>query len=324
MLVNLLGNGSLGVDFFFLISGFLITYLLLTERSVSGTIGIKNFYLRRILRIWPLYFAIIAFTPLLILISDQKPPDYWWTMGFATNFLTITGVADLFPFAHYWSLCVEEHFYLLWPVLIAFVPIKRLPYCFALIILGSVAYRCYAYYTYPMRWQVYNYYHTFARVDVLAIGSWIGYLHFQKPLVINISRWVRLFVYTAFLGLLVAGTSHAQDSVWAAAGRKYIYTFFFLFGVLNYLFNPDSFLNFKKKNFIHYLGKISFGLYLIHNLLYPFISIKLMRRWGCTNVFVFLLIYIVILLVLSIASYELFEKYFLKLKSRFAVVKTNY
>lgn len=324
MFINLLGNGHLGVDFFFLISGFLITYLLLTEKAVSGTIRIKNFYVRRILRIWPLYFGIISCTPLLLMISDHGPPAYWWTIGFATNFLAMTGVSDLFPFAHFWSVCVEEHFYLLWPFLIAFVPMKRLPCCFALLILGSIAYRCYAYYTYPANWGLYNYYHTFARLDVLVIGSWFGYLHFRKPIVLNTSRWLRIVIYIVFLGLLAAGTSHAQDSVWAAAGKKYIFTAFFLFGMLNYLFNPDSFLNFKKKNFIHYLGKISYGLYLFHNLLYHFIAIKLMRKWETTNLFIFLLVYIFLVLLLSILSYELFEKYFLKLKSRFSVVRTDY
>jgi peptidoglycan/LPS O-acetylase OafA/YrhL len=140
---SLIYNGDLGVDLFFLISGFLITYLLLKEREISGKISIRNFYIRRTLRIWPLYFLIIALTPAIVSLSDAKAPEYWWTICFATNFQTISGTPDLFPFAHFWSVCVEEHFYLIWPLLILFIPPKKLPLSFATLILLSISFRYY-------------------------------------------------------------------------------------------------------------------------------------------------------------------------------------
>ena len=315
-------NGDMGVDLFFLISGFLITYLLLRERDTAGKVNVRNFYIRRILRIWPLYFLIVLITPLLVYISDEKAPDYWWTMLFATNFQTIRGAANLFPFVHFWSVCVEEHFYLVWPLLIVLIPAKWLPKCFFVLIIVSIAFRLYTYFEFPEKWYLYSYYHTIARMDILILGAWIGYIHFKSPIVIRCSKSLRIVTYSIFFFILLAESAHPSPSIAAVAFKKYIYACFFIFGLLNYLFNPDSFLNFKKKNFLHYLGRISFGIYMYHNIIFPLIAVKLMRRWECSNLFVFYLVYTFSVLMLSIVSYEFFEKRFLKLKIHFSAIKT--
>ena len=84
-------NLPLGVDLFFLVSGFLITYILLKERSTYGKINIVNFFVRRGLRIWPLYFLLIAVTPFLIGWLDEGTPSYLPNLLFYNNFSQIAG-----------------------------------------------------------------------------------------------------------------------------------------------------------------------------------------------------------------------------------------
>lgn len=106
-------DASFGVRTFFIISGFLITWLLLIEQHLSGRINLRNFYLRRSLRILPVYAAFLAVLAGLSLFSDYRQPVSAWfgNLTFTTNF--IVGVP--WTSGHLWSLAVEEQFYLLWP-----------------------------------------------------------------------------------------------------------------------------------------------------------------------------------------------------------------
>ena len=144
--VGLLSNGTFKTlssygawidQFIFLISGFLITYLLLEEKKTNGRISIGKFLIRRSLRIWPLYFLVIAIGPVLVSWLQEPTPNYTWNLFFIGNFDVIFSQKWLYPFSHLWSICIEEHFYLIWPFLIAYVPIKRLTTVFLSLILGS-------------------------------------------------------------------------------------------------------------------------------------------------------------------------------------------
>jgi peptidoglycan/LPS O-acetylase OafA/YrhL len=95
-----------GVDVFFLISGFLITYLLLEEKKAIGKISIWKFMVRRSLRIWPLYFLIIAIGPVLVSWLQETSPNYTWNLLFIGNFDVIFTEKWLYPFAHLWSICM--------------------------------------------------------------------------------------------------------------------------------------------------------------------------------------------------------------------------
>jgi len=103
----------LGVRVFFVISGFLITTLLLKERETTGTISLKNFYVRRAYRIFPASYAAI----LVIAVVCYRWLDWHDILGSAFYVLNFIGPHG-WPLAHMWSLCVEEQFYLLWPLLL--------------------------------------------------------------------------------------------------------------------------------------------------------------------------------------------------------------
>jgi len=115
ILIDWLQIGTMGVYFFFVISGFLITYLLLQEQAKHGVISLKHFYLRRALRILPVYFFYLLVLGCLTRYS--QPASVWLANAtFTTNyFLVPEGTA------HFWSLGVEEQFYLLWPGILVLV-----------------------------------------------------------------------------------------------------------------------------------------------------------------------------------------------------------
>jgi peptidoglycan/LPS O-acetylase OafA/YrhL len=324
-------NLSLGVDFFFLISGFLITYLLLKERQSFGKIHIGKFYIRRALRIWPLYFFIIAIAHWWVKYMEMPEPIYRWTALFANNFQAIVydgikmngvDIASQYPFMHFWSVCVEEHFYLVWPLLLTFIPVKKLPWCFGAIILVSISFRAYAYYCLPHPVS-YIYWHTLSKMDILALGGLLAWFHFRKPLVLKIPGWFRLIFYLVAIVALVIFPVKATNSLLDVTLRDYLFVFIFLFLLANYLFNPNAWLNFKKKNFIHYLGKISYGIYIYHNILFLFVIKKIMYAYDLKYLPLFWVAYIAIVVGVSAISYELLEKPFLKLKDRFALINTT-
>jgi peptidoglycan/LPS O-acetylase OafA/YrhL len=113
--INWLFDGNLGVRFFFVISGFLITHLLWHEHHQAGGISLRKFYARRALRILPVYFVYLFVVFLLQFFTGWYQPPITWigNLTFTTNFLPTSDQTT-----HLWSLAVEEQFYLLWPLLL--------------------------------------------------------------------------------------------------------------------------------------------------------------------------------------------------------------
>lgn len=128
-LPGLLGKGAVGVDLFFALSGFLITTLLLRERRAAGSIRLVTFYARRSLRIFPLYYAVLGLHALRALQTQADSPTarhflrgLAYHATYTANWLLDYAVPYPVMFAFSWSLCVEEQFYAVWPVLVALLP----------------------------------------------------------------------------------------------------------------------------------------------------------------------------------------------------------
>lgn len=139
--------GHMGVDLFFVISGFLITTLLLRDRDATGTVRLRRFYVRRALRIFPLYYVVIALYVVVVLatVRSSHPAEAARFFANLPYFLTYTsnwfvhlepGTRTIFYFA--WSLAAEEQFYLVWPPLLALLRGLRAPAAVALATLGVV------------------------------------------------------------------------------------------------------------------------------------------------------------------------------------------
>src|SRR6185295_10454426 len=180
--------GSIGVSIFFVLSGFLITYLILTEISLKGYLNVLAFYVRRALRIWPLYYAVvigvfIVYPFLQPLFHDTSTtssnPVYYFF--FLSNF-DVIHTQRFFNGNDYlvsnttWSVAVEEQFYLLWPLFFYFLN-KRL---YPIFLLGFLL-LCYAFRLY-FRDDVLNlYFHSFSVCGDLALGGLAAYYAFTSP-----------------------------------------------------------------------------------------------------------------------------------------------
>jgi peptidoglycan/LPS O-acetylase OafA/YrhL len=143
-LEGVLGRGPLGVDLFFAISGFLVTTLLLRERRETAQVSVARFYARRALRIFPLYFAVLALYVLrvwLFLPDGDMRRHFWASLPFYATFSSNWFVDFAVPhpviFAFAWSVATEEQFYAVWPWIVRAARRWQIPACAALLLLAA-------------------------------------------------------------------------------------------------------------------------------------------------------------------------------------------
>ena len=314
-------NGGFGVDLFFLISGFLITYLLIVEKSTIGKINIWKFYTRRILRIWPAYFLLLAFAPIAVKLVNATQPDYVPNLLFYNNFHAISIKLWQYPFAHLWSICVEEHFYLIWPIIVFFVPSKKIKLTILLMIIGSILFRCFLYFYHAEFWSFYL--NTFARIDVLLIGALFAVHYKSHGFNLFLSKSMRVAIYSLFILFFFADSIYSYTGLFDVTLKKYFYVLVSGFAMCNFIFNPNPLFKIPFERLLNYLGKISFSIYLFSNVLIPIIVVKCMYKWGVDNFYLFIFLNILFSILVSIIVFELVEKQVLKLKGRFAVIDTS-
>lgn len=334
-------NGDLGVSFFFVLSGFLITYLLLKEKDLTGTINIKNFYLRRILRIWPLYFLIVALCLLAFPMFENILPK-WFPIGVSTAeinkwfYITFTGNFDYlynginnFMIGILWSVSVEEQFYLFWPLIIALVPRKHLFKTFILIIIGSILFRFYCAKGNPMIMK----YHSLSSVSDLASGAVIAYLALKENVISwfeKIPKYMILIVYL-ILFILVP----MRFYIWkfgihynhASSLMPVVFSSLFAFVIMEQNYAKHSFYKISNWRIISSFGKYTYGMYCYHMIVFfivllafHFMGINLNGMSKYTFLFVLLISFFLTLLV-SELSYHYYESFFLKLKNKYSLIR---
>ena len=170
--------GWMGVDIFFALSGFLITGILLRCERDAG--GLRNFYIKRALRIWPLYYCLLALF-CCELVWTRAPYPVFRCAVFVQNYLP--QFAHPHNFDQTWSLCVEEHIYLVWPILVLFLPRASLPWLLLSVLAGCPA----------LRWAAVQhgvsakliYTASQYRLDSIALGSLLACLRQAEPLVVQ-------------------------------------------------------------------------------------------------------------------------------------------
>ena len=314
-------NLGIGVEIFFFISGFLITYILLVEKEKFGKISIPKFFMRRSLRIWPLYFFLLALGPFLTHWMERGSPNYLSHIFFYSNFEIINSQTWSYPFAHFWSIALEEQFYFIWPFVIAFTPKKFLKFLFGAIILGSIYYRYWIFNTDPTSWNMYL--NTLSRMDTIVIGGIIALTYHTKKFSFKVPKTI-LWIIGLVLIILLSIVPYAEWlTIWTSLFKKYIYLSLFGTLILAIILKPKPAKISKLNKVFTYLGKISFGIYMYHNILLLIVIKKILLNNTIESWTVFWIVYPACAILLSIISFELLEKRFLKLKERFAVVKTR-
>lgn len=324
--------GDLGVTLFFVLSGFLITYLLLAEKKSTQTVSIKKFYVRRILRIWPLYYFILLLgffvlphigflhIPTTDLIDNGNVLQLFLFFFFFAN-IGFTTYGNLAYVDQTWSIAIEEQFYLLWPFIIKYV--KRILPVLLLIIATIGVARAITGSLY-LRDEMYQKAYAvlyYLRLDNMAVGGVFAYVLFTNKKGVLKLLYTTFVQYTAIMllaFLMLKGYTIPYV-------HHIVYSVLFGIVIINVAANPGQIIAVKTKT-IHYLGKISYGIYMYHNITIV-IALKLCAHYlGSTSTAFFIISYIVsILLTLLLAhlSYQYFEKYFLSFKNKYVVVKSN-
>jgi peptidoglycan/LPS O-acetylase OafA/YrhL len=261
--------GDLGVSLFFVISGFLITLLLLRELAATDTISLGGFYLRRTLRIFPAYYVYVLFSLTVDWIRGQR-----WTLGlclaafgYVVNYYNAFNGHPVTSVSHAWSLADEEQFYLLWPALFLLLSshkIRTARLTLIAIIFTVASWRTYLYIFHHVgAAYVYNAFDT--RFDNLAIGCLLAYLVTDD----RVGRAVRAITSHAWMPLVTIGLLYTSRVLLPAT---YHYTLGFtvdaiLMAVLIVQFMllsatmPWRWLDMRVTRF---LGAISYPLYLYH------------------------------------------------------------
>jgi peptidoglycan/LPS O-acetylase OafA/YrhL len=262
-LQRVFANGWMGVDLFFVLSGFLITGILVDTKHSEGYL--KNFYIRRCLRIWPLYYSVILF--MFVVVPFLRPSDAhilketsspWWAYPlFLQNFLIPIPTNGAGPLGVTWSLAIEEQFYLVWPWVVRYCSEAQLRRIAISAICLSPALRFYLSFH-----DVNLYTNVFCRLDGLMAGALLAVAlrsdtfrsaEFVKP------AWIALVIAVPLAFLLEALNARwIVYSLSAVASASFVYLS---------LFATQEWLRKALTNrFMVYTGTISYGLYLLHKI----------------------------------------------------------
>ena len=324
---SLFGNGFLGVNFFFVLSGFLITYLLIKEKMRNGTIHIINFWIRRILRIWPLYFAcvlygfvIFPYTKIMAGAQPNETANIWYYLGFISNFDYINkGLPDSPGLGVLWSVAIEEQFYLVWPVILSLFAARKFWIPLVIILAGSLVFRAFN--------DVYKLHemHTLSCIGDMALGGLGAWLILQTNWfarkIENVPRIVIIFMYVAFAFVFLFRDEYLLSNYWLRVFERLLISSIMLFIILEQCYTKHSFYKMGNFKTVSRLGLVTYGLYCLHFILISLLvglSKKLGTNTGSWQVVLMEpAVSLVLTIIVSFISFRYFETPFLKLKERF-------
>ena len=311
-------SGAAGVDLFFALSAFLITSLLLRERQETGGISLRSFYIRRILRIWPLYFLLIALGVVLAHTSADQNLPWYYVAGyllFLGNWVqAVFGGPNSICFP-LWTVSIEEQFYLVWPLAVKML--KRRGMIIAAVITFLLATVSRVGRVLAGAKMDYIKYASMSCCDSLALGILLALFADRLPKLTRTMRWV-----------LIGGglTAWILSSAWLveqpgpidmrmALGRLIISLA--AGAILCGCLHSQSKL--LRGAWVVQLGKVSYGLYMLHAT-GIFIMVSLLHpAWGWQLLAIRALGFFMTI-ILAFASYRWVETPFLRLKDRYAAV----
>lgn len=307
-------TGGYGVQLFFVLSGFLITYLLIKEFDLNGKINLRNFYTRRALRIWPLYY-IVMIVGVFILPSFFNTIQFCGSPQLSLLFLnnfdahpectTTVGMA--------WSVAIEEQFYMFWPLL--FMALIRTP---KILFFSSLSLFIFSF-VFNILYPAESYFHTFGNILFLMAGCMGAIIYTRNGELVKSDKFLNRkgFVFSIIGALFFI--------VFMVPLKVIVLPVLFLYIIL-YLVSLDE--NSERITLFTRLGKYTYGMYMYHPALILLTKI-LFDKFGLNyteNISLHIAMSLSILLLtifVSKLSYNIIEKPILAFKSRFASIKTR-
>ena len=323
LLISIFGAGAYGVDLFFALSAYLITSLLLRERAATGALDLRGFYVRRILRIWPLYLAFVAFAAIFAALVPGQHLPMKYVVGYsllAGNWIyAFYGLPASFA-TPLWTVSIEEQFYLAWPLALRKASARTMAAIAMGLLVIANAWRVWLAVTAaPVERIEYN---TFTRLDPIALGILLALFGHKLPSFTRLQRvallcggaatWVAVFAFTVTGNAITVTTwrmalGHPFTALASAAV------------LLSVLGSQNSFL---RNPTLLYLGKISYGLYVLHEFAH-FCAMRMVPASTPGMVVAQSIVGLALTIALAAASYRWLESPFLRLKERFAHVQSR-
>lgn len=334
---SLFTQGPLAVTFFFVLSGFLITYLLLREHESTGQVAVGRFYFRRVLRIWPLYYLMVfiglVLIPAGIKLGKVKYAAPYETHEVVAYFLVFLPFIVNLKFGNHfltplWSIGVEEMYYFGWAPIVKFFRRHLLA-----IMVGTVLVKAAlaAWAHYYLQSELAAEVLRMLQFEAMAIGGLAAYFVFHRQQPIGMSAIFSRPVQVVLIAILVAKI-FASDSL-AANSQIYADVFvqpvvsplvmmaLFAWLIVNVAVNERNILRLDSRVF-NYLGDISYGIYMYHGLAISLILVPKVRKlrlapFATTTILLHVGIFAATLLIASLSK-TYFENWFLKYKDRFS------
>lgn len=319
--IDLLKRGQLGVHLFFAISGFLITTLLIREKDRHGRISIRHFFIRRSLRIFPLYYAILAVYVVAVLATERATPAGQAFFAHLPYFLTYTsnwfvdyqeGARTIFYFA--WSLATEEQFYIVFPWLIAFASRRTAATALASVLV--IVYLTHAgrlfgllpekSFLQTMLWNI---------APCITLGALAAIVVHTRT---GFDAVWSILGHRASFPLVLAALAWVVGSAGASVFQEYLVFCLLVALVLSAVLREDHMLaGFLRAPWLARIGAISYGMYLMHMLCFN-TSDRLWQFTGWPQWAGRLTLGVVLTILVAETSFRTFEAWFLRRKARFS------
>lgn len=308
------------VTTFFVISGFLITYLLMNEVGRTNDVSIGKFYMRRILRIWPLYYGYFVLSLIVVAAFNGEINSAAWFYGFFSGNISHAIGIGIIPLYHFWSLGVEEQFYMWYPWMVKYNK-KHILYavCGLCVLWFGAKLGCYLFLGKGLAYRIF----AVTQFDCMMLGAAGAIMYYLG------TEWFKQLCGNRCVAI-VAWMLFFTSGLWA----KYIpspityevIAIVSLFVIMAGLLRKPLLEN----KVMNYLGKISYGIYVIHPILLYLgtrtIGVRLSEYEALQNqggfAIIFLMVTCLTILIAGL-SYKYFEMPFLRMKDKFSVVKST-
>lgn len=327
------GHGWMGVDMFFVISGFLITTILLHEYRDRGNISLRNFYVRRILRIWPAYYMTIAIVAVLAVLgiagnSEMVLQTIRWPLMYLTNAYAGFHQTENCALLVSWSLSLEEQFYLLWPLLLFCGTKRALKIAIGVIIAVTVWRTWLTFHIAPGVMAMRRiFYAPDTRIDVILYGCVLAFILIDDRRTAAIGRFLKRRATPFLLGALSLVGIYINDRWSGHIGNSIGYSMSALLmaGWIAYLYTvrPTRILAGLEWRPVVYIGRISYGVYLLHGFAIEGAYALFGKPTSPLGEFGFAAFVYGGAILLASISYRYFESPFLRLKAKLSMIPTN-